>query len=528
MSQAQVFRVQAGASSLQRAAGTTVHFWSRGTEGWVAAGASHGAGFGGYLRTTAVGLRNAAIELGDIDLSLRMPTDILGAAPYLPARGIGVSYKGPEISWRVYGGATAEGLATAYYRAARLDRPVAYVEVDARVTSVLALVSRTALSNRKTSLHGLRWTPLPGVEAGLAGGVGGSESYFAASLALDAERVTLRGSFIEAGSGFRRQVARTAELAEADRENVTIALRPVRGLAVTLGRQNFRAPPHAASGQGPEAGPPRSTINHASVSVRAGRWRGAISGYYAPIGAGRSRGVSAMLGATGRWLDSEVGLLESDPANGASSTILMATLRERLSPRLEFLQVISGGDGPASVSFGGKLLTNPVRASVEYRTIFLPVAEGWTFRNAMLLSLELQPFGNLRVTAGTQLLPDGSVHQSIQAGTFLYAGDSRPPRGEPANRIPPYIIRGQVLDESGAGVAGAAVRLGEELVFSDTRGQFFVRSDRNRAHTVEVLPDEFTMRGRFVVVDAPDHATPAPPGQETPITIVVRKVGATR
>ncbi len=72
-----------------------------------------------------------------------------------------------------------------------------------------------------------------------------------------------------------------------------------------------------------------------------------------------------------------------------------------------------------------------------------------------------------------------------------------------------YVIRGHVRDEKGNPVEGAAMRVGEELVFTNAAGEFFVRC--KKADTLRLVVDfgEFLNPAAFRLVSAPQTATAA-------------------
>ena len=63
--------------------------------------------------------------------------------------------------------------------------------------------------------------------------------------------------------------------------------------------------------------------------------------------------------------------------------------------------------------------------------------------------------------------------------------------------------RGRVVDPAGAPVAGAALMVGKNLVFSDSTGTFLVRLKSAGELPLQVSLDDFTAPGAFAVVSAP-------------------------
>ena len=49
-----------------------------------------------------------------------------------------------------------------------------------------------------------------------------------------------------------------------------------------------------------------------------------------------------------------------------------------------------------------------------------------------------------------------------------------------------YVVRGVVRDEAGGPVEGAAMEIGGEVAFSNSRGEFFVRTRRPQRYDISV------------------------------------------
>jgi hypothetical protein len=86
------------------------------------------------------------------------------------------------------------------------------------------------------------------------------------------------------------------------------------------------------------------------------------------------------------------------------------------------------------------------------------------------------------------------------------------------------VIRGEVKVETGQGVEGAAVEIGEEVVFTNSRGEFFLRVGRPARQPVKVLTAEFLLPGQWEVVRAPAEVV-AGPETSPGIEIILRHPG---
>ncbi len=67
---------------------------------------------------------------------------------------------------------------------------------------------------------------------------------------------------------------------------------------------------------------------------------------------------------------------------------------------------------------------------------------------------------------------------------------------------------GTVVDEQGQPVNGPAIRMGNDLVFTDNAGAVFLHVKNERPVCLAVVPSEFTTPGQWETVTAPEQATP--------------------
>jgi len=75
-------------------------------------------------------------------------------------------------------------------------------------------------------------------------------------------------------------------------------------------------------------------------------------------------------------------------------------------------------------------------------------------------------------------------------------------------RIGGYLVTGRVVDAKGAPVAGAAIRIGDVVCYSDRDGNFQERFRKDKPQPVEVLLSEFAAPGKWRVIFAPATAAP--------------------
>ena len=200
---AQVFEVQAGASSLYDATGGSVRMHAEGAEAWLGlAGVDPlRVGFGASTK-----VRGAGLSVGDAVVPFGLPTDAIHGGQMLVARGVGLGYEDRDVRVAAFGGATANATSYPYTFWAEGDRPVGLVFLESKVSNSVRLSSRSLYSDGMTTILALDYKPGLGYGAAVAGGTGADEGYAAASAWYGRGLLTARGGYVIAGDGFRRVI----------------------------------------------------------------------------------------------------------------------------------------------------------------------------------------------------------------------------------------------------------------------------------------------------------------------------------
>jgi hypothetical protein len=205
--------------------------------------------------------------------------------------------------------------------------------------------------------------------------------------------------------------------------------------------------------------------------------------------------------------------LASSFQNQPKTESFVGTVREVISPRLSLTQLITHASGQTSVSYGGTLLANWVSLSAEYETLYFPFAPPGQpqFRQVLALGLHFQLPHGVQLNFGTVASPTlRSLSDGTSASTAIFVN----------------IVGGRVEDASGEPIAGAAIRIGRDLVFSDSRGLFFTRVKSPGDLPLVVALEEFTAPGAYAVVSAPAIVCAAREDTALEYKVILKRVPA--
>ena len=499
-----VVEVQGGGSSLNGGYGATANFWRSGVDGWIGLGYLNGLRAGAFLRKA---INKDTLRVGNDALIVRLPTDVFTPGFNLLVQGISLSGGNERSSFLAFGGASSAGLGAPAFQATSIEEPLGALFVQHRVAPTVRLTATALLADRQTVLPGVQWQLTPDLTTALVTGVGSGRPYAASSMMLRQGPLGVKASYVWNPDRFRRAAVAMPNQTEVERENVTLTYEVTPEFSLGVGRQNY------VQDSADSKAPIRATGNTAFAGGVWSQFRLA-AGLYDSRSEGNSNLSSYF--AIGReltnWLDAELFVLQSRPTGLPAATTPLVNLRWRLSSHVGLSQQVSFHGGHPTVLFGASLMTPIGDFAADYQVVHQPFQPFSPFRSALNLTARLQ-LGRYSTSLGTFVQPDGSVDYSASGSTFLYMGSFGGMQPQQlGGRMARYVIRGTVRDEAGNPVEGAAVGIGEEVVFTNSTGEFFHRLGRPGRSPLKILTGEFLLPGAWEVISAPAEALAGPEG----------------
>jgi hypothetical protein len=513
----QILQVEGGGNSFTGAYGGRLHLWGPHYEGWIGAGYAGDLRFAGFLKTR---WGRDSLRLGFDAYNLALPTDLWAGSPYLVTQGAAWQRSSPRVKVLAFGGVAGVGVSAPFVNASQSEKPLGALRVETTLSPTVSAQTLVVAARRQSLLQSVSWK-WPGAygDAALTAGTGSNRPFAAFVWRLDHEQVEVSAGYTLVDLGFRRADAPLPTASELRRENLLVTVRPFRQTQFTVGRRNF----FVASDSTPAV---RYALNQASVGAALAGWRlhGGIFDSRSELGH-----VVSTFSGLGRDLGSraaaDLQFTESHPVGGDPSRMLTLGLREDVRYDLSLSQYLTHSAGTWSGSFGGTLRRGFTNIALSYQTLYVPTRRPDPFVRALTLELRLQ-LGSYSTSLSTTVDPSGNVSYNTSGGTYLYLGQpALGLGGQPfVIRIQRYIIRGLVVDESGAPIEGAAVDVGGDVVLTNSRGEFFVRVGRRQPRPLRVLLEEFLAAGQFEIVSTPPSVEPADEDAAVPVKIVLRRV----
>jgi hypothetical protein len=519
LASAQVFKVQAGTSTMLNADGGSVDFLAPNYQGSFGVGYFQDHfGVGGTFRSKYHGYTLIA---GDDSVPFNLPTDLFDSSHYFMARGIGISRTTDRGNLLVMAGSTSLSFGTGFFQVASSENKVGVFFMERKLKHNLRLFSRNIAASQMTTLQGLNWEPKKWLDASVTGGLGSNQPYAATAVEVHTPTFGVKASYVDAGSDFRRVTVTTPMSSEVNRENLEVAYQPFRAFSISAGHHNLLEP------LTPTAPMSAASVNELVSTFNVRRFTFG-AGFFNSEYAGHMTNGTNFFGARpiGSHLELTGNYFQSRSEGGTLSNVVSGTVREIFSQRFSLLQVISRSNGQTMIAYGGEFLANRFKVNADYQNVYLPFRPARPFEQALALNVSVRLVGAFQLIGGTNVAPDGSLRYTFGASTFLYRerGLSMRQRDAASYSFPKYVVEGIVRDSDGSPLEGVAIHIGNELAFTDDTGRFQVRFRHHNPLPLRVALEEFLIPGNFEIVHAPPIVAPDPEDHPIELTIVIRRV----
>jgi len=167
---------------------------------------------------------------------------------------------------------------------------------------------------------------------------------------------------------------------------------------------------------------------------------------------------------------------------------------------------------------------------VDYQTVFLPFAQNapGQFKQVIVLGLHFQLPRGVQFNMANNVTPLGQVRYTAYASTYAYHGQGSDTPGASFNgAFFRNVVRGHIVDVQDEPIAGAALRIGGELVVTDSEGNFLIRMKKPGELNLQVAFEEFTAPGNYVTISAPATVSAMREGDAQDYKIVLKRVAYT-
>ena len=434
-------------------------------------------------------------------------------------RGIGVTHRNSTREYYAFGGMTSTWLGTGLFNAATSDNPAGMLFFEQKLNNHFKFFSRNIISRQQTSLQGLEYRPNRSMRAALTAGIGSNQKYFAASFDAETEKLIFKTSYVLTDKSFQRVSLATPLSSEVNKGNVQMLYKPLDFVSVTAGHQNILEP-LTLGGVVQQA-----TVNQLAADFHVEKFYFG-GGLFSSSSSGlRAQGTNLYVGRRfGRLLEVNENWFQSKSQGQPNSTVLSGTIRENLSSRLSLLQLISRTGGQTTFAFGGDFTSNRLMLQADYQNLYLPFRPDHPFQQALALNASVRVLGPMQITAASNVDPTGHLRYTFGMSTYVYRISGMMSTHSESFSIAKFLVQGVVKDDQGNPVEGAALRIGKEVVYSDSTGAFLARMGKHGPFPLSVVPEEFLTNGLYEAVSAPSTVRAETEDAAANLEIVIRRV----
>jgi hypothetical protein len=235
-------------------------------------------------------------------------------------------------------------------------------------------------------------------------------------------------------------------------------------------------------------------------ALKSGRFFLSASLFQSNLNTGKSVNLGARFGF--------IQIQASDYISGKTSSKLLTVTEHSLHWSLS--QYVARSNGTWNCNLGASFQSNRLNVQAGYSVLYFP-ALPQPFQKVLSISVGFRLRG-VSINTGTIVQPNGRNQWVVGGDDYLQTRMRVPSMpgatSQDARSLPTfghggkYIIRGQVVDTTGAPVEGACVVIGKnDLVFTDSAGRFSI-SEKHKKNSIRVGADQF-MAGAWKIVSAP-------------------------
>lgn len=484
---AQVVQLSGYGSSVNGVSGASLTRYDENATSRLSLGAAQGVHFGVSREVTS---GSAHLILGDSHPSLALPSDLQEGDRGVYATGALLQVGTADRHAEVFAGRSGENYGNAFFSGVSGEKTMLLSSATMR-TGRIVWNSLIVRGERHAMVASGQWRIRP-------------QTLLALSAGMCAGRPVLRGSFHHAASSWhvditdtsghlQLQPQRNLQLSQLERIglNISASKRVRQWLTVDAARHEYATGiADLPDSPTPSTLGPRSVLLEAGATAHLGEVQSGVRLLGSSSGSAHDHAVVWIEGwRHGPTTAQAMVLRRTDPL-GATTTTLQLDAGRSVNRHLQLQTGMQLGNGSPHADVGGTLEGNWGSVSVSHGETYVPFGPQTGFRRVLTVALRLHvrnaEIGLARLSAtGIPNAWDGSLTDFESAGDGVSSTHANP-----RVSLAKYRLEGTVT-EGNQPIAGAAVAVGSQLVYTDSAGHWMARFQHNTPVRVAVQPSEF-------------------------------------
>jgi hypothetical protein len=522
---AQGYSFVAGSSSLIGVNGVTVTKYDGSRTSMMSfGGAGNNLIFGA---ATEYQRDNGTLRYGDTSLGFLLPTDLDSAGRSVGARGVQWSHGSRTQTLRVFAGKSGNSMEFGYVNSIDVARWMGSVEWTKALSAKLELSALAAVGAAHAAMIGMKFRQTQYREFGAS--VGWNAGHPVASVSAKMRGMTWMFSASETVGRLQLRPDTSTpydvlqyHVPEREGINFTLEKRLAKWMEVDASRVAYAK--DAIGGL-----PYGAQMYDAGVTTNEGWLSQGLRGFESNDGDTSSQGVAFVARTMKQYWSFDASLMESwrESAthldDGRTQAMMFSATRSfagryKLTGGADF-----AGSNPnivAGAEIAGPLGTIGVTESMVY----VPFGTEAGFTRVTMISLKAHPRNIVEGSLNMLMGKNVPWTYTAIASSFLERGGDGGEKAKFKARslsVPLYVLRGVVVDQMGAPVADAAVRVGSTIVYTNDQGVWEYRQRKPIPVALRVDTEEFVTVRRYVTDEAAKQVVPQQDVAAKPIVMHV-------
>lgn len=512
---AQVVQVSGYGSSVDGTEGATVALYGDNNTSRLSLGDAQGVHVG-VSREVSAGA--AHLTLGDSRPSLALPSDTDDSNRSVFARGALLQLGSADRNVTMFAGKSGQNYGNAYFSSVSGEQSVMLSSATVR-TGRIVWHSLMLNGERRANIASAQWRITPHSTLSLSAGRNAGHPVFRATFHHEGKSWRLDVNDTSGHLQLQPQRARQYQQLERIGLNVSASKRVRQWLTVDAARHEYATgvtdlPDAPSAGMGA-----RSALLEAGANVRFGDFQGGARLLSSSSGQAHDNATAWIAGWHRGDSSATATLLRRTDPQGATTTTLQLDTGHRVYRHLQAQTGLLLGSGNPHLDVGGRFEGNWGSLSVSHGETYIPFGPASGFKRVLSVAVRMHlrnaEVGLAHLSAtGIPAVWQGSLNDFEGSGEGSSAGTAHP-----MHSMPKYRVEGTVMEGSRP-IAGAAVAVGPQIVYTDSDGHWMARMAHNTPVRVVVQPGNFLTTETYRAATEARIATPARDAATLPLQVV--------
>jgi len=521
----QGYSIIAGSSSLTGVNGVTVTKYDGDRTSMMSFG-GEGNSFV-FGAATEYHRNNGTLRYGDTALGFVLPTDLDSAGRSVGARGVEWSHLSATETLHVFMGKTGNSVQFGYLNTIDVARWMGSVEWSKKLSAKLEVTGLAAMGAAHAGIVGMRYQQTKYHEYGASLGWNAGHPVVSISAKLRGETWSLSASETLGRLQLRPDTSTPYDVFQyhvPEREgiNFMVEKRFTKWLQADASRVAYAKDEIGGLPNGAQ-------MYDVGVTANEGRMTQSLRGFESDDGETNSQGVALTLRYMKQYWSFDASLMESwressvEEDNGRTQGMMFSATR-KFGGRYKLTGGADFSGSTPNLLAGAEVVGTFGTIGVTESMVYVPFGPEAGFTRVTMLSLKVHPKNIVEGSMSVLMGKNVPLAYTAIASTFIENGGDGGAKARFKAKemsVPLYVLRGVVVDQVGAPVADAAVRVGDDIVYTNDLGVWEYRQRKKIPVALHVDTEEFVTARKYQTDEGSKQVVPEADEDSKPIVMHV-------